>query len=1094
MVISGRSTIVALLFAALMATASSAAPPANSPEPKPAAKPSPTSAPKPAAKVAPKALAPKPAPKATATPTAPPAPKAVFECRWTTEKIAVDGRADEEAWKTAPTIDGFRANWADRSAKTATRAKLLWDANYLYFFADMDDGDLFSEVTWQDGPLWLDDVFELFFKPDEKRSGYYEFEVNAVNTHMEMYVRERNPHMFRKHGTVDEFDWQTAVVRRGTLNVRTDRDEGWSVEGRIPWTDLGHTGGRPAPDETWGFALCRYDYDVRDKAPELSANAPFHRMNYHDYEHYPLLKFVGPREARPYGIDKLPPPAPVSNLVGSPDPAPPYRSTLAYPKLKLSPTIIARRQPETSLLWVVTTTKGTGATPVLRFVDDPATESTELVHQLDGVITDLIFHPKFTENGYVYFGWNGPLGAERGKKFCRVTRFTVDRKPPYAIDKNSEKLIIEWQSDGHNGLALAFANDGRFFVTTGDGTSDSDDDVVGQDMTKLLAKVLRIEIDQVTDADRAAGRAYSVPKDNPFVGREGIRPETWAYGLRNPWRSAVDPQTGHLWVTQNGQDLWEQVYFVRPGENYGWSVTEGGRPFYTERKRGPTPIVDPTVEHSHAEARSLTGGIVYYGKKYSELRGAYLYGDYSTGKIWAVKHDGTKVTYHREIADTTIQITGFVEDKEGEVLVCDYRGGDDGGLHRLEPNPSGPPSKFPRRLSESGLFVAGEGHTVAPGLIPYDVNSPLWSDGTYKERFIALPPEGKIGYASRQSWNFPEGTVLVKSFALEGTAGDPKSRRWIETRFLTKQQNEWIGYSYAWNDEQTDAELVEAIGRDKVFAIPDGNAESKRPSEPAAGVRKQTWHYPSRAECMICHSRAAHYVLGLSTAQMNRDFDYPCPASSGTGAAAAQAKSEAPATIRDNQLRTLVHLGLLKIDPATELRDSVVHAATRRGLSVKTADRIGALTARRPATPPKSAPVPGFDVWMDELLPRLANPADESAPIEARARSYLHANCAHCHVPAGGGNAQFEIQYWTKLLDSRTLDVKPVHTTFGIPDAKLIAPGAPERSLMLHRTAQRGRGQMPPLASSLVDPVGVDVLRRWLTAMPRPRKPTMVEP
>jgi mono/diheme cytochrome c family protein len=129
---------------------------------------------------------------------------------------------------------------------------------------------------------------------------------------------------------------------------------------------------------------------------------------------------------------------------------------------------------------------------------------------------------------------------------------------------------------------------------------------------------------------------------------------------------------------------------------------------------------------------------------------------------------------------------------------------------------------------------------------------------------------------------------------------------------------------------------------------------------------------------------------------------------------------------------------------------------------------------------------------MDRLLPRLANPADETASLDWRARSYLHANCAHCHVPAGGGNAQFEFQYWTSPFDSRAFDVKPVHTTFGIADAKIIAPGDPERSLMFHRTSIRGRGQMPPIASSMLDPVGVDVLRRWIAAMPKPRPPTKV--
>src|SRR5690606_29472508 len=134
-----------------------------------------------------------------------------------------------------------------------------------------------------------------------------------------------------------------------------------------------------------------------------------------------------------------------------------------------------------------------------------------------------------------------------------------------------------------------------------------------------------------------AGRAYSVPEDNPFVGTEGVRPETWAYGFRNPWRMTIDQSTGHVWVGNNGQDLWEQIYLVEKGANYGWSVYEGGHIFYANRIAGPHPVSKPLFDHPHSEARSLTGGIVYRGTKLPQLRDCYLYGDYSTGKIWAAK-------------------------------------------------------------------------------------------------------------------------------------------------------------------------------------------------------------------------------------------------------------------------------------------------------------------------------------------------------------------------------------------------------------------------------------------------------------------------
>ena len=131
------------------------------------------------------------------------------------------------------------------------------------------------------------------------------------------------------------------------------------------------------------------------------------------------------------------------------------------------------------------------------------------------------------------------------------------------------------------------------------------------------------------------------------------------------------------------------------------------------------------------------------------------------------------------------------------------------------------------------------------------MNAPFWSDGLHKERFLAMP-EGTIQYRRTNGWEFPDKTVLVKSFALETKVGDPASRKWIETRFLTKQFGEWYGYSYVWNDAGTDATLVDAAGMDREFAV-----------KTATGNRSQAWHYPGRAECMVCHSRAANYVLGL---------------------------------------------------------------------------------------------------------------------------------------------------------------------------------------------------------------------------------------
>ena len=709
-----------------------------------------------------------------------------------------------------------------------------------------------------------------------------------------------------------------------------------------------------------------------------------------------------------------------SRVSGSPEPPPPYQAQRLYPLLKLTFPVAVAHQPGSNLIWVITLDGPNGTANLRRFTDSPDVAETELVLAADNrITTDLVFHPNFVENGFVYLGHNRPI-KEGGEKYSRISRFQVSLQPPFSCDPQSETTIIEWPSDGHNGVAMTFGLDGMFYVTSGDGTSDSDTNLRGQEMSHLTAKVLRIDLEHPTDQ-----RPYSIPADNPFVNQPGIAPETWAFGLRNPWRMTTDRVQGHIWVGNNGQDLWEQVYLIRKGENYGWSVYEGSHPFYLNRELGPAPHVKPMLEHHHSEARSLTGGIVLQEQPLTELRGAYLYGDHSTGKIWGARYDGTAVTWHQELADTPYHLAGFGTNSLGELLIADYAGNGEGALYTLVPVPPQPTTtSFPETLSASGLFQAVQGHVVESALIPYAVNSPLWSDGAEKTRYIAIPGEDpKIEITGNRGWNFPNETVIVKSFSLEMVEGDLQSKRWIETRFLTRQQNEWIGYSYQWNDEQTEATLVSKEGADLELTI-----------QHATGQRQQTWHFPSRAECMVCHSRAAGFVLGLSTNQMNR----PRERVSQNGEPANIGQPGEPG---ENQLAMLQRLGLVTLPK-----------------------------------PP------------DELE-RLASPADVSQSFEARAKSYLHSNCAICHIDAGGGNSPMLIEFTTALDKMKLIDAIPVHDKFGLADARLVAPGDPERSVLLHRMARRGRGQMPQLGTNLVDQRAVELISAWIRELPRHHPP-----
>lgn len=663
-----------------------------------------------------------------------------------------------------------------------------------------------------------------------------------------------------------------------------------------------------------------------------------------------LLPAAGPPQRRPI-------------IVGSPEPPPPFTTRRVFADVPLKAPVYVTSHPRHDRLFVIElkanilTLKDGNADPFLHDADK------------DVEFYGMTFHPGYAKNGLVYVFTNKRLDPKH--RMDRVVRYHVSGEPP-AADPKSRTLILEWESNGHNGGDLAFGPDGMLYVSAGDGTSDSDENDTGQKLSDLNSGIIRIDVDHPDP-----GKGYSVPKDNPFLHIKDARPELWAFGLRNPWRMSFDGPD--LYIGDVGQDLWEMVYLGRRGANYGWSIREGTSPFHPHRVKGPGDFVDPLIQHPHSESRSLTGGVVYRGKRFPDLVGTYVYGDYSTGKIWGLTQKGGKLTARRDLAWTRLQMVGYGADRDGELYIVDHGG----QLHTLERAPKGEASAtFPRRLSESGLFDAsGRPHGA---LIPYTVNSPLWSDGADKERWILLPEGGTIGFSEKAAWKFPEHTLLIKTFSLETASG----RRKVETRLLTLQEGEWVGYSYAWDDAQKDATLVEAGGRDRTYRL-------------AAGELK--WHYPSRVECMVCHTRAANYVLGVGTAQMNRD----------------------------GQLQRLEGLGVLKLPKA-------------------------------------------------KALPKLADPADAAAPVEARARSYLHANCAHCHQWAGGGNAAINLHIDTPRDKWMMLDAVPMHDKMGLKDARVIAPGAPERSALHARLAKRGRGQMPPLASQRVDEAGLSLIAQWI--------------
>jgi hypothetical protein len=232
------------------------------------------------------------APPAAAADEPPPAVREA-ECRRLTAPIKINGVIDDIAWDKAQVLEDFSAFWEKRKARSATRARLLWDDNYLYFSAEMEDVDLYADVKEHNGMCWTNDVFELFFKPAEDKPAYYEFQVNALNTQLEMFLPSRGAGGYQRFSQAGRMGMESAVKLQGTLNDWTDKDKGWTVEGRIPWKAFEPTGGRPKAGAKWRFALCRYDYSTAYDRPDLSSSAPLTVSDFHHYEDYGTLTFVG---------------------------------------------------------------------------------------------------------------------------------------------------------------------------------------------------------------------------------------------------------------------------------------------------------------------------------------------------------------------------------------------------------------------------------------------------------------------------------------------------------------------------------------------------------------------------------------------------------------------------------------------------------------------------------------------------------------------------------------------------------------------------------------------------------------------------------
>jgi quinoprotein glucose dehydrogenase len=274
----------------------------------------------------------------------------------------------------------------------------------------------------------------------------------------------------------------------------------------------------------------------------------------------------------------------------------------------------------------------------------------------------LAFHPNYKENGEFFAYYT----AKSMPRESVISRFRVSKDNPDLADAASEEELMRVAQPfwNHNGGTVIFGLDGYLYIALGDGGAANDPHGNGQNLDTLLGSILRIDVDKTS-----SGRPYGIPADNPFVGKANARPEIYAYGLRNVWRMAFDPETKLFWAADVGQDLWEEIDLIEKGGNYGWNVREGLHPF----KKGPataaSKLIEPIWEYNHEIGKSITGGMVYRGKRVPKLVGKYVYADYVTGKIWALEFDPKtkRVLSNNRIESPMMPIITFGEDENSEI-------------------------------------------------------------------------------------------------------------------------------------------------------------------------------------------------------------------------------------------------------------------------------------------------------------------------------------------------------------------------------------------------------------------------------------------
>ena len=635
--------------------------------------------------------------------------------------------------------------------------------------------------------------------------------------------------------------------------------------------------------------------------------------------------------AAPFGLSSRPPVEaflqmpPTRPGIGTGD----YFVYEAFPNLTFDDPTFMTFEPGTSRLYVL----GRQGT-IHWFVNSPTVTSKTLFLDLrtrtqgfeDCGMLGFAFHPEWrqagsTNRGYCYVWYQyttnrvtPPPGRDRPDAYhgtwMRLSRFTVADGQNVA-NPNSEQVLIN-QYDRHmwhNGGNMFFGPDGFLYVPVGDEGGYNDEFNQAQKLNGgLFSGVLRIDVNSdptkshpirrqprsLPSSPASYSANYYIPNDNPWLDPGGnILEEFWAIGLRSPHRMTRDPVTGRIWLGDIGQSTREEINIIEKGANYQWPYREGT---VAGPAMMPSPLIGtdkpPLYDYGRANLDTcVIGGYVYRGAQMPELNGKFIFGDNTSCRVWALTDNGSNnlpsiefLTYMGVGTDYT-GLSSFGLDASGEIYTVQM--GPQGKIMKLAR--SGQPTVLaPTLLSQTGAFADTASLTPNAGLIPYEVNSPLWSDGAVKTRWMAVPNNGapystneQIAFTPMGEWAFPNGTVFVKHFELATNETNPNLRKRLETRLLVRDTNGGVyGLTYKWRDNNSDADLLTNSLSENITITT------------STGTRVQTWFYPSPQDCLTCHTPSAGHVLGVKTRQLNGDFAYP---TSG---------------ITDNQLRALNNVGL----------------------------------------------------------------------------------------------------------------------------------------------------------------------------------------